>query len=89
MLIERGADVSAQDKDGRTPLHLAFQRGQLGIARTLVDRGAGVPDPDQDNDERTPDQDNDGRTPMHLALMVFIPIVAIVYFHISDLFLSA
>jgi ankyrin repeat protein len=40
MLIERGADVSAQDKDGRTPMHLASQAGVLEAFRMLLVHGA-------------------------------------------------
>jgi ankyrin repeat protein len=42
MLIERGADVTAQNKDGQTPLHLASQMGQVDVARMLIERGADV-----------------------------------------------
>jgi ankyrin repeat protein len=56
MLIERGVDVSAQDKDGQTPLHLASQRGQLELARMLIEHDADVSA-----------QDKDGKTPLHLA----------------------
>ena len=40
-LIERGADVSAADDDGRTPLHFAVHEGRPDIVRLLVDRGGG------------------------------------------------
>ena len=40
MLVEHGADVSAQDEDGRTPLHWASSRGDVDVARMLVERGA-------------------------------------------------
>ena len=56
MLIERGADVSAQDGDGQAPLHLALQKGGLEIARMLIEHGA-------DGSA----QDKDGWTPLHLA----------------------
>jgi ankyrin repeat protein len=65
MLIERGADVSSQDKDGQTPLHIVFlvnwnpyigTSSQPEVARMLIERGADVSV-----------QDKDGRTPMHLA----------------------
>ena len=56
MLIERGADLSAKNKDGETPLHLASQAGQVEVACMLIERGA---DPSARN--------NDGETPLHLA----------------------
>jgi hypothetical protein len=43
MLIERGAGVSVQDKDGQTPLHLALQGRALEVSRLLMERVMGVP----------------------------------------------
>ena len=40
MLIDRGADVSAQNKFGSTALHLASRDGDIELARILIDRGA-------------------------------------------------
>jgi ankyrin repeat protein len=40
MLIDRGADVSARDKDGRTPMRLASQVGQLEAILMLFVHGA-------------------------------------------------
>ena len=57
MLIERGASVSALNKDGQTPLHLASQVGRLYVVRMLIERGADVSA-----------QDKDSQTPLHLAL---------------------
>jgi ankyrin repeat protein len=42
MLIERSADVSARDKYGSTPLHLASQGGHVKIAHMLIERGTDV-----------------------------------------------
>jgi ankyrin repeat protein len=42
MLIECGAGVTAQNKDGQTPLHLASEEGEMAVARMLIERGAGV-----------------------------------------------
>jgi hypothetical protein len=52
MLIEHGADVMAQNKDGGTPLHLASKCGQAEIVRMLIARGADVNA--QNKDELTP-----------------------------------
>ena len=57
MLIERGADVSAQDKNGRTPVHLALQAGRRKVARVLIEHGASVPA-----------QNKDGTSP-HMAVL--------------------
>jgi ankyrin repeat protein len=57
MLIERDADVSAQDKEGRTHLHLVSRNWrQLEVARMLIERGADVAA-----------QNKEGQTPLHLA----------------------
>ena len=42
MLVECGADVSGQNMDGRTPLHLASVWGHVDMARMLIERGADV-----------------------------------------------
>ena len=57
MLIERGADVSAQDKGGETPLHLASHSGHVEVAQMLIELGADVSA-----------QNGDGETPLHQAL---------------------
>src|SRR5688572_8074949 len=43
VLVERGADLDARDKSGRTPLFVAVRANRYEIARYLLDRGA---DPD-------------------------------------------
>jgi ankyrin repeat protein len=55
-LLERGADVKAQNKDGDTPLHLALEKGHVEIAGILIERGADVSA-----------QNNYGDTPLHVA----------------------
>ncbi|XP_029375880.1 receptor-interacting serine/threonine-protein kinase 4 [Echeneis naucrates] len=43
LLIKQAvADVDGQTTDGRTPLHLASQRGQYRVARILIELGADV-----------------------------------------------
>ena len=56
-LVERGADATAQDNNGLTPLHLASSWGHVGLACLLVERGADVTA-----------QTKHGLTPLHLAL---------------------
>jgi hypothetical protein len=51
--------VSAQDKNGEAPLHLALRMGRLEVARMLIERGAGVSV-----------QNEDGQGPLHLASRV-------------------
>ena len=40
LLISKGAAVSATDKEGSTPLHVAAKRGDEAVARLLRDLGA-------------------------------------------------
>ncbi|CAG5876297.1 unnamed protein product [Menidia menidia] len=42
LVKQAGADVDGQTSDGRTPLHLASQRGQYRVARILIELGADV-----------------------------------------------
>jgi ankyrin repeat protein len=56
-LIERGADLTAQNNYGETPLHVASQMGQVVVARMLIERGADLTA-----------QNHYGQTPLHLAL---------------------
>jgi len=51
-LVERGADVSVRDKNGRTPLHCASYSGHVDMARMLAERGADISARAQDG--RTP-----------------------------------
>ncbi|KAF8480332.1 ankyrin repeat-containing domain protein [Russula ochroleuca] len=57
MLIERGADVIAQNEDGETPLHLASQEGEVEAVRMLLKHGADINT-----------QNKYGLTPFDLAL---------------------
>ncbi|KAN0142126.1 Ankyrin repeat-containing domain protein [Lactarius tabidus] len=54
LLLQRGVDVHAHDKDHDTPLHSAAFKGVLEIAGVLLDHGANV------NAEN-----KQGRTPLH------------------------
>ena len=42
LLVERGADVNAQDVDHETPLHLASRLVSLGVAWLLLEHGADI-----------------------------------------------
>jgi ankyrin repeat protein len=56
ILLELGADPTAQDKDGETPLHSASRMGKVEAIRVLLELGA---DPTA--------QDKYGETPLHSA----------------------
>ena len=47
MLIERGVNLTAQNNDGDTPLHLASYWGQVEVTRMLIERGADLTAPEQ------------------------------------------
>jgi ankyrin repeat protein len=40
LLIEKGADVNATNKNGQTPLHVGAAWGRADLVRLLIDRGA-------------------------------------------------
>ena len=42
LLLDRGADVSANKSDGMRPLHSAAGNGRAAVARLLVERGANI-----------------------------------------------
>ncbi len=41
-LIEKGANIEAENKDGFTPLHSAAGHGHVGAILALLDKGADV-----------------------------------------------
>lgn len=56
LLIDKGADVSAKDNSGMTPLHYTAEDGDIYVAELLVASGADVNT-----------KDNDGKTPLASA----------------------
>ncbi|CAG8222257.1 unnamed protein product [Penicillium nalgiovense] len=67
LLIEKGASVDTRTSDGRTPLHLAAERGFHDIFQILLDAGADISMKDT---EETPTKDNvkgDGQTAIDLV----------------------
>ena len=56
ILLDRGAEIGAPDKDGWTGLHLASWNGHTATVALLLDRGAGIGA-----------QAKEGSTPLHLA----------------------
>jgi len=59
MLLAKGANIEAKDKDGMTPLHAAAAKGQAAAVKLLLDKGADV------NSRR-----NDGATALHGAALL-------------------
>jgi len=58
VLIQKGATVSAADREGYTPLQRACQHNQTAVARLLIVTGDASPH------RRVPDT---GNVPLHLA----------------------
>jgi len=56
LLIEHGADATAQNNDGTTPLHRMSEWGDVDVDRLLIEHGADATA-----------QSNDGMTPLHRA----------------------
>jgi ankyrin repeat protein len=54
MLVERGADVTAQNNDGSTPLNPATRKGQVDAARLFIERGVDVTAQNVNNSRETP-----------------------------------
>jgi len=42
LLIAKGADLEAKDKDGSTPLHIAAQCGHRKVVELLLQKGADI-----------------------------------------------
>ena len=57
LLGKDNCNVSSEDNDGMTPLHIACQNGHTRIAELLLDRGADI------NHKNT-----EGSTPLNLAI---------------------
>jgi len=68
LLIEHGADVSASDKDDRTPLHFAANQGSEEVARMLMGRGAHLQW--RSNGGATPEDVATMRGHLHIAAML-------------------
>ena len=74
LLLEHGADTTAQDRLGSTPLHLALQWGHEDVVRLLLEHGADITA-----------QDDDGSTPLRLALQGgHIDVVRLLLEHSAD-----
>ena len=59
VLLDNGAEIGRADKDGRTPLVIACQEGNVAAARLWLACGAEI--------DRA---DKDGRTPLYIACQV-------------------
>ena len=69
LLIDKGADVNAKGKYGRTPLHWAAHQGHWEIAELLIAKGADV-------NPKLNDGPHNGKTPLDAANETNHPEVA-------------
>jgi len=44
MLIDKGVNINAKDKGGKTPLHVAAEWGHFQIIQLLIEKGANPTD---------------------------------------------
>jgi ankyrin repeat protein len=42
LLVERGAEINAEDNDGKTVRYWATLGGNVAVVQLLIDKGAGV-----------------------------------------------
>ena len=42
LMVEKGANLDAADKDGKTPLMMTIDKGMVAVAALMVERGANL-----------------------------------------------
>ena len=58
MLVAKGARIDGRDRYGRTPLHMASQKGHTAVIRFLLEKGADMQV-----------RDDEGMTPLEKAMV--------------------
>ena len=52
--FDRGVDINAKDKDGRTPLHYASREGKQKVAALLIEKGVDINAKDKNGKNTSP-----------------------------------
>ena len=52
MLIEKGAKINVQDKEGSTPLHIAAYNNDIEMLKLLIEKGSDINGRDYEGNQK-------------------------------------